>query len=267
MAKKWRTNYRAPWLSRILYTRDVFRHFAKDRGVEIISLDRPGYGDTPLSHFKGVNGWTKLMENFLLQHNLDHFSIIGISGGAPFAVAVAEAFPHKIKKLGIICGLAPWYESKQGFNLSQNLAFMFYKNAPKFLSKSIIEKRFLTEDLNLSLDQLAKTLNKKDQDILAHPEVRQNFIQGMVQARRQGILGIENDLQFYCSDWKVNWKKITMPSYIWFGEEDYMLNHKMAETYKEKIPHIKIKLFPNEGHFSLPVLYAETILNDFLEME
>ena len=106
-----------------------FRHFALERGVEILSLDRPGYGETPLSTFSGVDGWIELMRNFLRHQKLDRFSVIGISGGTPFAVAIAHAFPQQVKRLGIICGLAPWHESKKGFSLSQNLGFMFYKNA------------------------------------------------------------------------------------------------------------------------------------------
>lgn len=244
-----------------------FRHFANECGAEIFSLDRPGYGDTPLTNNHELSDWIKMVDHFLTQYGIDSFSVIGISGGTPFALALAHGFSKRVKRLGIICGIAPWAENTQGFSVLQNISFFIYKYLPLIVSNQILKKRFLQSDYEKSLQQLAKTLNQLDQEILDHPEVRKNIIDGMIAARKQGILGIQNDLMIYTSHWKINWSLINMPTFVWFGMDDLMLNYKMSNTFKEKIPHLKLKLFPGEGHFSLPVLHAETILKDFLKRE
>ncbi len=241
----------------------IFHQWAEEFGVEIFSLDRPGYGLTLPTKEKGLKSWTSLFQHFLTSHKIEQFSVIGISGGAPYAVAIASAFPQKVKKLGIICGLAPWTFRSSAFSPIQNIALSLFRRVPESVMNPFLSWGFINEDYGQTLDKLASRLNSADQETLAMPEIRKIMIEGMIQARRQGFLGIQNDLYQYSRPWPVEWDKIIMPCHLWYGLEDLMLNPKMAKIFKQKIPQIKIRYFESEGHFSLPILRAKEILDDF----
>ena len=201
----------------------IFKDCADKFGVEVYSVDRPGYGHTLPTNQKGFEGWVPLFEKFLKEQELNNFSIIGISGGAPYATAIASALSPRVERLGIICGLAPWNHYSSAFSTLQNVGLNFFRRFPDFLVNPLLQRSFMSEDFENSLDRLAKSLNIADQNVLAIPEVRKVMIEGMIEARRQGLDGIRNDLYQYSRPWPVEWGRIQMPSYLWHGLDDLLL--------------------------------------------
>ena len=81
---------------------------AVSAGVRLLSVNRPGYGgSTPIREpsLLRVGRDTAAMAARL---GLDAYTVFGLSGGGPFAVATAVADPSHVRALGIIGGIGPW---------------------------------------------------------------------------------------------------------------------------------------------------------------
>src|SRR5262249_61932221 len=74
---------------------------ARERGVRLIAPERPGYG---LSDYRAAESLAQIAEDLKSvadAYGLGRFAIIGVSGGAPYAVAAAEAVPGGVRLLGL----------------------------------------------------------------------------------------------------------------------------------------------------------------------
>jgi pimeloyl-ACP methyl ester carboxylesterase len=82
---------------------------AKTLGLRIIAVDRPGIGPsspqpnrTALDHVEDIR---------LLAAHLDAktYSVVGVSGGGPYALACAYALPkEELRSVSLICGFGPY---------------------------------------------------------------------------------------------------------------------------------------------------------------
>ena len=76
---------------------------ARVRGIRLIAPERPGYG---LSDYRPSESLARIAEDLSAvadAYGLDRFAIIGVSGGAPFAVAAAASMPDRISLLALVC--------------------------------------------------------------------------------------------------------------------------------------------------------------------
>jgi len=61
---------------------------------------------------RGVKEWASVVEEVLDYLNIDRYSILAHSAGAPYAMALANRAPHKVQ--GPLCLLAPWVGAGEG---------------------------------------------------------------------------------------------------------------------------------------------------------
>jgi pimeloyl-ACP methyl ester carboxylesterase len=78
-------------------------------------------GDTPIEK----TDWKLYLKGFLLEHQIDAFSVLGFSLGARLALASLEAFPERTEALFLIApdGLraSPWYTLATGSHLTRKI--------------------------------------------------------------------------------------------------------------------------------------------------
>src|SRR4051794_8614745 len=82
---------------------------ALDLGVRLVSVSRPGYGASGLPEGAPSLATTGLDTSQLAHHlGMDEYSVLGSSGGGPFAVAAALADPEHVRSIGLVAGTGPW---------------------------------------------------------------------------------------------------------------------------------------------------------------
>ena len=72
-------------------------------------LNRWGLGRTQTPHHKSARGipeWSSVVNEVLDQLGIDQCSVMAHSAGAPYALAFANRYSHRVR--GDICLLAPW---------------------------------------------------------------------------------------------------------------------------------------------------------------
>ena len=78
-------------------------------GVRLVAVNRPGYGGST-----SVIGVPSLLAAghdtaaLMASLGLDEYAVLGVSGGAPVAIATAVADPTAVRAVGIVGGVGPW---------------------------------------------------------------------------------------------------------------------------------------------------------------
>jgi len=77
---------------------------ARELGVRIISPDRPGIADSSLVAERKLLDWPPLVSELANFLKLEKFRALGISGGAPYAYALAWAMPERVRVIAVVSG-------------------------------------------------------------------------------------------------------------------------------------------------------------------
>ncbi len=91
-------------------TRLMYRPMAAEAlrlGLRLVAPDRPGFGLSPPKAGRGLADWLDDVGQLVRHLDARRFSLIGISGGAPFAVATAAHFGERVAALGLIGPIGP----------------------------------------------------------------------------------------------------------------------------------------------------------------
>src|SRR5690606_6473600 len=83
------------------------RAIAEAEGLRIIGVDRPGIGSSTPHLYDDILDWTPDLAEFADTLGIERFAIVGLSGGGPYALAAAAAFPDRVGAVGVLGGVAP----------------------------------------------------------------------------------------------------------------------------------------------------------------
>jgi len=92
--------------SRIDY--EFWHRTAVSLNARILSLDRPGIGLSSPQPGRTLLDHAADVEQLAAHLHIDSYSVVGMSGGGPYALACAAALPaNKLKAVMLVCGLGP----------------------------------------------------------------------------------------------------------------------------------------------------------------
>ena len=243
--------------------RSLEKHLKKF-DIGLIAVDRPGYGQSTFtkpgdykSHLEGI---LELLSGLEVQK----FSVLGVSGGSPLAHVMAASYPDRIQNLIIVCGMTPFdKEGKKLYSEYQRRVLSVRKWIPNPMIRRLTNSVLKYYGPEKKLQRFMTFLNESDKKSLMLNENRMVIFQSMIEARRQQSSGIVWDSALYAQNWLQNcdiesFKKF--PVQYYHGKQDNVLSYQMSDHMKKLIPHSKLTLFEEEGHYSLAFDRAEEIL-------
>jgi pimeloyl-ACP methyl ester carboxylesterase len=237
---------------------------AQKLGLRVLSYDRPGYGHSKPLRVGKLNDFILGLERSLDELSIERFFLVGVSGGNPGAMVAAKYFGPRVIALGGICGLAPYREAASCYTPFTRRGLDLARKTPEPLFGILINQFLKGFKPDTQLEKMLKNLSPPDQRALRDPTIRETLLESMKMARIQGSPGISFDLKSFVSPWSSEIQKIKCPYFIWHGLQDHILPPAMAEYLHHQLPHSQLKLFPGEGHYSLPVYRSEEILSDLV---
>ena len=239
---------------------------ALEMGLTIIALDRPGFGGSEWYPERRFEDWASDVELVANHVGVQSFGILGVSGGAPTAVAAAGLLSARVTRLVIVSGVAPMVDSYalEGMNIANTALIRLgqrYKKLGRLSIGSIATIwRLMPGSVALWFGAL---LPKPDIEIVSRPEVSVVLARNMRESLRQGIRGAVTEFMLLISDWSPLLGRVTVPTSIWHGDKDTYVPLSMAIILANSIKDSNFHTVVGGGHFMI-VDRLTPILTDFV---
>jgi pimeloyl-ACP methyl ester carboxylesterase len=224
-------------------------------GLRLVTLDRPGYGQSSPNP-----GWTYFdwaNDMVAVADALGHleFGVTGWSGGGPSAYAAAAYIdPARLRHVTSIAG-APYgafgddWASKQLTMADKVGGFLaiHMKSGFRLMYESI--EVAAVHFPNAYYQQLEKAGNAYDDEMLERPEVKALFSKATAECFAQGAGAMIYDSELAYRRWIFDVRAIRRPIHIWQGTADHFVSHDVARIVADRIPGAVWHEVPDAGHF------------------
>jgi pimeloyl-ACP methyl ester carboxylesterase len=201
-------------------------------GTRLISIARPGYGESSPYQMKAMAEWGEIVAVLVAELNLPHLDVLGISSGAPYSYSIGYRLPDKVRNVFILSGTPALYDD----NI---LAFWPY---PVNRDAAIAELQTLARDLFFS---------RLSEDDLSRNDVRDSMM--------NNCFGIAQDLRLRCMDWGFSLPDMRAYVYMQHSRLDNQVPFITAEMTSRLLPNCRFEASEHGEHFS------SEVLDDFIE--
>lgn len=236
---------------------------ATDLGVCLIGVDRPGYGLSDGKPGRQLGDWPCDVCELADALDMDRFSVIGVSGGGPYAAACAWKMPQRLSRVAIVCGLGP-LETAEAFRgmIALNRLGLGLCQRVSWLIRPLLAPFFMGLRLapEHAISHLTSKVRPVDRKTLRRSDVRRLLARTFREAFRHGMEGAVQDLQIYTKPWGFALSDIEIKVLLWHGEKDVIVPPSMGRYQAARIPRCVAVFYRKEGHFSLVEHRGEDIL-------
>ena len=232
-------------------------------GIQLLALDRPGIGHSTRKNKRKLLDWPDDVVEIAKILKLEKFSILGVSGGGPYALACARAIPGYLNKVTVACGLGPIDapNATSGMMLSNRVLFRYGKFFPPVLHLStFLMVRQLSSKPAKGLKKFVEGLPEPDRLVLSKTDAQDFVAASAVEGVRQGSGPLLEEIGIYSRSWGFKLEDLNVPVSRFQGEVDIDVPASMARHQASLIPDCEINLYPDDGHFSLLVNHIDEII-------
>lgn len=235
----------------------LFDQVAADRGIRIISPDRPGYGRSDPQPDRTLLDWPADVAALGDALGHDTFGVLGVSGGGPWAAACAAALPESLTSVALVSAMGPPDAPRSiGIRLIVRLA----RHLP-WLASVPIKRQLERARTDPQAAIAARARGKAEPEAELHrSEAGRQLNAQTAEAGRQGHRHAVDEIAIVGRRWGFDLSDIAVPVGVWHGALDRTVAVESSEYYAETIPEARLTVHEDVGHLSLPVNYAEEVL-------
>jgi len=245
---------------------------ARELGIRIVSLDRPGIRGSSLQPNRKLSDWPCLLEQVVERLDLPEFRMLAISGGAPYAYATAVAMPERVRAIAIVGGAPPTAEITDGEGLLPLYRWMLalYRSRPGLLRRCFyLVRPFLSVRSPVRFRPFVLKmlrLRRCDADSLRNAAAFEAVFESQRLAWRASAEGVMADAEIYAQPWGFAIEDVRVPVRLWHGKEDRAFSVQLAEQMVKRLPNCKSRFVNDAGHYSLPIRHMREILEDLISV-
>jgi pimeloyl-ACP methyl ester carboxylesterase len=228
---------------------------AKRLKLRIISLDRWGYGESTPHPNPSLVGFAEDIEQLLDRLSIRRFGLMGLSGGAPYAVAAAAAAKDRVSKLALISPLGPvdGLPSSE-LRLFHRICFRALPHIPGAATGVFRLYRHLLLMAPRSAIRLASLASlRQDKELIRSPEIIAHLSAAFREGLRNHAAGGQIDLHVFCRPWGVALQEIRADTRIWFGSEDINVPRAAVLRLALAIPRAELIQLQGCGHYWITI--------------
>jgi len=227
-------------------------------GVRVFALDRPGIGQSDPDPNLGFLTWPADVEVFANALRIDRFAQIAVSGGVPYALATARAFPNRMTSMVLASTVAP-LDAVGTRRIGSMRGAVFADRHP--VVTTIALRRSATATVrHPNRVPGAILLGPADRAQLKNPDAQRLLARVTAEAFRQGAGEIARAAGMLAQPWSCWLKDVQTNVSIYQGCEDRVTPPHMASCLAALLPNAQLRFIPGEGHLSLCWNYAAELL-------
>jgi pimeloyl-ACP methyl ester carboxylesterase len=235
----------------------------QNSGLRIIAIDRPGIGLSDFQPGRKLIDWPADVTEFMDGMGLDRVSVIGMSGGGPFAAVCAHHLPDRLHAAVILSGLGRF--DLPGATNGIGSGLQYFRMARYLPVLARFQMFMMGYGVKSGPDQMLKQVTAEmppaDREMFGVKAFSDAFLATTAESLRQGAGKLAWEGGFYFRPWGFDLKEIRIPVYLWHGEADRDAPVAMGRQVAAAIPGCQATFIPDEGHFSMAAHHLAEILN------
>jgi pimeloyl-ACP methyl ester carboxylesterase len=242
---------------------------ARELGVRMISPDRPGIADSSFVAKRRLLDWAPLVAELADFLKLERFRVLGISGGAPYAYALAWAMPERVRAVAVVSGAPHIAELNDQSGLLALYRWLMFADQkfPAILCRFgfRLARPFLSlRPPRRSRPWLLKFLQPCDADSLRDELAFEACFESQRRAWKTSAEGVMADAQLFAQPWGFSLSELRVPVRLWHGDSDRSFSLGVAGEMAKKIPQCNLRVIERAGHYSVPIRHIREILADLI---
>jgi pimeloyl-ACP methyl ester carboxylesterase len=253
---------------------------AQKRNARVISIDRPGLGGSTYQAGRRLLDWPHDLLELADHLKIHQFTVLGVSGGGPYALACLFQLPRsRCIGGGMLASMYPLSLGMTGMMLQNRVLFNVAGWSTWLVSKA----------LDLSMGNVARDVEHAekleqlfDYDFQSKPSpdrtawendeggVRKILMASLREAVKNGSHGAAWEAYILSSDWGFDLKDLRGEDgniIIWHGALDINSPAAMAEKAGDMIQGAEVRILESEGHFSTIVKMIEAVTDRLGEIK
>ena len=233
----------------------LFAHSASKNRLRLICVDRPGFGQSSRQKTRSYAGWADDLTTIADAMGYSAFGVTGWSEGGPWALAAAAYIdPFRLRHVSSIAGgsYGAFGDNWAADQLSKadamggTLALRFKPGFRlMYAALGLTAKRFR----KAYVEQLRKTLNEYDRQILLRPDVETAFADTSAECFAHGSDGLVRDSELLYRRWAFDVTKIERPVHMWQGTDDRLVAASINKAVADRMPGAVWHSVEGAGHF------------------
>ena len=220
-------------------------------GVELIAVDRPGFGLSTPMRGRSLLDWPRDVEALCDRLGLERVAVLGYSSGGKYSLACAFALPRRVALAGVLSGTGP--PEMPGFDEgmigADRLALMLALRARPLALAAWGMVRLLSQHRPRAvMTSFANDLSGPDRERMDEPAVRRAVLDSLREALRPGAAGTVDDYVIEGRAWGFDPAEIRVPVRLWHGDHDGVVPLAHSRWLAERIPDAELNVIAGAGH-------------------
>ncbi|WKK79935.1 alpha/beta fold hydrolase [Marivirga arenosa] len=228
---------------------------SKSLGIRLITIDRPGFGNsTPSADVSFMNFSKDIME-LIHFYGYSKVSILGLSGGGVFALAVASMNSPLIQRCGIVSTVGKFKKGKPPKHMaSENkMIFRLAKQFPWLLKKLLNAQKNVIDNhpdryIN-SIISNTKHLCRADKLIIENKDNAELLLLHMREAFKNGVQAATTEAKLFTKSWDFCIKDIKTKIELWHGMEDTLSPIQPLAQLGNELQNCTKHFIKGKGHY------------------
>ncbi len=241
---------------------------SRELAANLILIDRPGFGGSDPAPGRTLLDWTRDVPAVLDHLGIGRFLTVGVSGGGPYALAIARTWPDRVRAAGICGGSGPLElpGALRGAAPARRAGYLLARHLPG-LFRQVVRR---VPDPRRSASGFTRWYTRHnpaaDQEIIANPDFYRMYLENFTEAWRQGPRAFADEVILAARPWGFRLEDIAVPVRFWHGELDNSTPLGMARGMTARIPGASLTILPGQGHLFVYGPLWRTILADLLRV-
>lgn len=224
---------------------------AARRGIRLIAVDRPGFGDSDYQPGRRIVNWPADVLQLTQQLDLPRFGVLGVSGGAPYALACGAALPDRVTCVGVVCGIGPAGSMTWRRRLSLQRAVLALSRRVPGAGRALCAAIGFAVRHAPPLILRVLASSPPDRRVLADSGVRRALLRSMQEAFRTGARGPAHDLMLLTGPWGFRHEDVGVPVRLWHGELDAVVPASATRRQERLLSRGSAHYYADDGHYSV----------------
>ncbi|MDQ6997576.1 MAG: alpha/beta hydrolase, partial [Mariprofundus sp.] len=221
-------------------------------GIRLISVSRPGYGESDSSPQYSLLNHAEDIKQLLDQLSIQHCAILSLSSGATHALACCHHMPERVRHL---CMVGPTglqiskdaialYAGSFGARIFARLSL----SMPKVMQQVIeIGHNMFSHDLESFWQKVDPYLC--DNDRLEISKHRESMISAFLQANQRGNRQAAKEIALLIQPWDFEPANIQTPVTVWHGQQDPFTPIAVCRNMVARLQNVELHEIEHEGFY------------------